>query len=158
MILALMPLTAWSGMSHVGCRCSTGEIRLHCPKLNHSQMAAGASSIASASRSGESTASRDGKATTRSCCQSAKQATNKSENQVPPSCAESCQCTPVLLEGNSGAKLRSEKLPVVGRSHFVSIAVSVSRLPCVTRGNLDAIDMGPHELEDLIVLFERFLI
>jgi hypothetical protein len=158
MILSLMPLTALSGMPDVACRCSNGEIRLHCPKLNQPKSVVNHLSDGCASKSGDRKSCCGGGGASRSCCQSAKRAANKSDNQSPSCCAETCHCTPVIVEGNSGAKLNAENVPVLSDVEFLPVLVSVVRLPRLTRVDLVAIDSGPDQPDDLIVLFERFLI
>ena len=155
-ILTLMPLVAWSGMPDVGCRCSNGEIRRNCPKLAQSTLVA--SSNTRASKSGNCQSCCGGNATTRSCCQSVKRATSQSENLPVSCCAENCRCMPVLLEGDGGARLNTPKASVPVPAEFLPIPVAVVRLPRMTEVDRVAIDTGPHESEDLIVLFERFLI
>jgi hypothetical protein len=158
MILSLMPLTAWSGMPDIACRCSNGEIRLHCPMLNQPKLVVNHSSEGIASKGGDRRSCCGGSGASRHCCQTAKRAANKSENQSPSCCAETCRCTPIIVEGNSGAKLKTEDIPAFSDVDFVQIAVLIVRLPRLTRTDLVVIDSGPDRAHDLIVLFERFLI
>ena len=158
MILTLMPLTAWSGIGQVACRCSNGEIRLHCPRMNQPKSAAAPSSNVCASEGGGCKSCCGQDSSTHSCCHSAKQATTKSKDQTPACCAETCHCTPVLLPGNGGAPPKTVSVPVLSHVEFLPSTVSVIRLPRIAQVDLIAIDTGPREPKDLIVLFERFLI
>ena len=158
MIFSLMPLVALSGMPDVACRCSNGEIRRHCPKLNQSRSIVSPTSVGFTSRSGSPKSCCGGTGATRSCCQAKKQVPSQSEHPSPACCAESCHCTRVLLEGNSGARLKTDGIPVPSRVDFLLIPLFVVRSPRLTRVDLDIIGISPHDPEDLIVRLERFLI
>lgn len=158
MIVSLMPLVAVSGMPDVACRCSNGEIRRHCLKLNQSKSIVSQMLVGFTCRSGSSKSCCGGTGAARSCCQAKKQVTNQSKYHSPVCCAETCHCTPILLEGNSGARLRTDGIPVPSRVDFLPIASFVVPIPRLTRVDLDIIGISPHEPEDLIVRLERFLI
>lgn len=149
MILALVPVTAWSGTPHVACRCSSGEVRLFCPKLYDS-------ASRSMSHAGCcSTAGQISCCVTGGCCESGK----KSPHQTEPSCcADTCHCTPVILAADASTKPKVENLPDIQQVEFLPITVCVICQPLVTRVDLSGIDPIPLVPDDLVVLTGRWLI
>ena len=156
MILTLMPLTVWAGISHPACRCSNGEIRLHCPRLNQQTSSATPSHQVASTKSGKCS-SCCGKAAN-NCRQSSKTKPHKPADSPESCCAETCHCTPVLLEGNTAVSLKKASVVILAQLEFLPISVSIVRLPRETRQELVAVDTGPGKPDNLILLFERFLI
>lgn len=164
MILALVPVTAWSGMPHVACRCSNGEVHLFCPRLNEAQAAT------------EPTAARQKLADSSSCCKSPKNASSKSgcgsteggtccgsqssgsNDQGAGCCAAGCHCTAVYISFETGPTLKKVSVPELTQFVLAAAPVSVIRLPRVTRVDLGSAETAPRVPDDLIVLYERWLI
>ncbi len=153
MILALVPLMAWSGMPHVACRCSTGEVRLFCPKMY--QSASPSKSQASCGSADSQQASCCGASVASGCRGSGK----KSQNQKQPSCcADTCHCTPVILAADTGLKPKIEILPDLQQIELLPITVCTLSQPHAAHVDLSGIDPIPLVPDDLVVLTGRWLI
>lgn len=148
---ALVPLTAWSGMPHVACRCSTGEIRLFCSRMGqsvpHSQ------SNASCCSAGSQKHSCCGANVIGGSCGSGKKSQQKSS-----CCAETCHCTPVILEAGTGLKPKAEVLSDVQQVELLPITVCTMSQPHAARVDLSGIDPIPLVPDDLVVLTGHWLI
>lgn len=156
-ILALMPLTAWSGMPHVACRCSNGEIHLACPRLNQAKVV---SDTASSNICQKATNA----ITHRSCCGGAKvskccgSSTGESSDQGAGCCADGCRCTPVLLQADVGTTLKKVCLPELTSLDLANLSLPVIRETRSTPVELSVFDAGPRAPIDIVVLYERWLI
>lgn len=150
MILALVPMTAWSGMPQIACRCSSGEIRLFCPKLRQSAslMNSGCCS------SGEQQASCCATHSAGGCCGSDK----KDRDQDPAVCGDTCHCTPVILAADASIKPKFENLPDVQQVEFLPLAVCAICEPLAARVDMSGVDPIPLVPDDLVVLTGRWLI
>lgn len=157
LIFTLMPIMAWSVMPHVVCRCSTGEIRLICPRL-HAEIlnclrldlktTRGDCCLAASISEGDVSHAV-------CCCCCAK--TDRATEQSSYSTAE-CSCSPVIVPGAGATSPvpSEESIPPSWSIELEPIAV----IP-VPRSLSDAsgrIDTGPPASCDLVLLFERFLI
>jgi len=153
MILALVPLTAWSGSPHVACRCSTGEIRLFCSRM--SQAASPSNSNGGSSSADSQQTSCCGARVANGCCGSGK----KSQKQQPSSCcADTCHCTPVILAADTGLKPNIEILPDLQQIELLPLIVCTMSQPHAARVDLCDIDPIPLVPDDLIVLTGHWLI
>ena len=155
MILALMPLAVWNGMPHVACRCSNGEVRLYCPKLNQSPTVSDSPVCGNSSHIAVYQ-SCCGTAQGTKCCGSQGRETSHQGTECR---AAGCRCTAIYLQSDVGPVLKV--LSVSEWTQFASAVVpmSVVHFPRETRRvHLSSIDSGPRVPDDLIVLFERWLI
>ena len=153
MIFALMPMTVWGGMTHVACRCSNGEVRLNCPRLNQKLSAKTASSACCQSTSGER----------KPCCcggggKSGRYVAKSHGHQPTSCCAEICHCTPVYLQANSTPSLKKVSVADQIRIDLESVLVSVVRHSRSTPVDATSVDASQRVPDDLIVLWERWLI
>lgn len=159
MILALVPLTAWSGMPHVACRCSNGEVHLFCPRLNESS-----AKTEQAVTGPESGCQSAGQTDHKSCCASTAGGTrcgsqvNGSGEQGESCCAAGCRCTAVCLASEISSTVKKISSPEPTQFHWVSVPMAVSDRSRVTHVDLGSIDAAPRVPDDLIVLCERWLI
>jgi len=155
-ILILLPVTVLSGMPHVGCKCSTGEVRLSCPKLTAER----------ARKTSEATTCCNSEKTVvhKSCC-SGNEVTKccgSSRHKLPSDgescCADGCRCTPVLLTAEIGLKLAKVSIPEIVQNDLANISAVSCILVRISRIDIDRFELKPDVPIDLIVLFERFLI
>ncbi len=152
LVLALMPVTAYSGMPRVACQCSNGELRLHCPKLEQATTAS-ASRIHCCQRQ-QNVAPRS------RCCRS--QAAHAESN--PPiadqaaSCESGCQCTPVWLASDVGPTLSKVTAPEPVQIDLYSVPMVASGHSQQAFVTSKAIDTGPVVAIDFVIAYERFLI
>lgn len=150
MVFALVPMTAWIGMPQVACRCSTGEVRLLCPKMYQS---------AGSSKSQANCGSAEGREA--SCCGASdcRGSGKKSQNQEQPSCcADTCRCTPVILAAEAGLKPKIEILPDLQQIELLPITVCTLSQPHAAQVDLSGIDPIPLVPDDLILLTGHWLI
>lgn len=154
MILALMPLAVWNGMPHVACRCSNGEVRLYCPRLNQSQTVADSPACGNSSN-GETHKSCCGAAQGKKCCGSQGSGTS---HQGAECCAAGCRCTAVYIQSDVGPVLKVVSVPEWTQFALAVVPMSVVHFPRVTQVDLSSIDTNPRVPDDLIVLYERWLI
>ena len=146
MVLALVPLTLWGGSPHLACRCSTGEIRLFCPRLT----------LQTSERDSKACAAID--SGRKSCCGYASCCGSKSGQEKLECCARGCKCTPVLLQADGGPTLKKVVAPELIQLDLAMIPVIEIRLPRVTRVDLRILYVDQRVPDDLIVLWERWLI
>jgi hypothetical protein len=149
LILAFVPLTAWSGMPHLACRCSNGGIRFFCSRL----------SLQSRERNSATCRTADSASPRKSCCE--RSAGTRSAKSSPPGSAcraTDCRCTPVCLQNDTAPTLRKVVLPEF--VHFASLipSVTVFRRPRLARVDLGPLKVDPRVPDDLISLCERWLI
>ena len=154
MILALMPLAVWNGVPHVACRCSNGEFRLYCPKLNQSQAVADSSACGNSS-DGAVHKSCCGAAHGKKCCGAQASGTS---HQGAECCAAGCRCTAVYIQSDVGSVLKVVNVSEWTQLALAVVPMSVVHFPRVTRVDLSSIDTNPRVPDDLIVLCERWLI
>lgn len=147
MILALVPLTIWSGSPHLACRCSNGEIRLFCPRLTLQ------------------TSQRDSKCSLASdaseyklCCGGVACCGSTSNQEKAECCASGCRCTPILVQVHAGPTLKKVVVPELIQFELATTRVMEIRLPRVARVDLSILDVDQRVPDDLIVLCERWLI
>lgn len=159
MIVALMPVMAWSGAPHVACQCSTGEVRLFCPRLHSPALdfRCNHSNNSSASCCSQAAASScDETSETECCCCRAKAAQTTPQSSC---CSQSCRCTPIVLPASNATAPKSESVSSVCRADFAAQTVSCMHLPRVVNVRVNSHDTGPPPLPvDIIVLFARFVI
>lgn len=153
MILALVPLTAWSGTPHVACRCSTGEVRLFCPKMY--QSAASITSQASCGSADSQQTSCCGMRVANGCCGSGKRSHHQKQSSC---CADTCRCTPVILAADDSLKPKIDILPDLQQFELLPIIVCTLSQPQTTRVDLSGIDTVTRVPDDLIVLTGHWLI
>ena len=160
MILAMVPLTVWSGMPHQACRCSNGEIRLFCPRLNQSQAAADPSKSDSTSCCTQSKV--EGR---KSCCGGSRGVAccgshdGDGSQKGAQCCAAGCQCTAVYVSPENSSVAKNVSVPDLTQFGLLAIPASAIRLPRFAPVELSIrIDTGPRVPDDLIVLYERWLI
>lgn len=151
LILALVPLTAWSGTPHLGCRWSNGEIRLFCPKLLQQAQHRNSTCDNASGRPERKSCCGDG---TGGCCSSA----NGSRQQETGCCADGCHCTPVCLKSDVNPAVKEIVSPQLVEFELAAVDVVQFRLPRVTHVELSALGFNPRVPDDLIVLCERWLI
>ena len=163
MILALVPITAWSGMPHVACRCSNGEVKLFCSRLNEGQ------SVHQPTAAGQTPADSSycclsKQADHKSCCARASGGSCcgsrgiDSNHQGASCCAAGCHCTAVYVPSETGPTLKKVSMPELTEFMLAAVPVPVIHLPRVVRVDLGSTETGPRVPDDLIVLFERWLI
>ena len=160
LILAMVPLTMWSGMPHQACRCSNGEIRLFCPRLNQSQAAADQpksdSTLCCASSKVESWKSCCGGSQGAACCGSHDSEGSQKGAQC---CAAGCKCTAIYIAPDGSSVAKNVSVPELAQIALLAIPVPAICLPRFAPVDLSVqIDTGPRVPDDLIVLFERWLI
>ena len=160
LILAMVPLTMWSGMPHQACRCSNGEIHLFCPRLNQSQAAADQpksdSTSCCTSPKVEGRKSCCGGSQGVTCCGS--HAGDGRQNGVQ-CCAAECNCTAVYVSPENSSVAKNVSVSELTQFGLVAIPVSAIRLPRFALADLSVqIDTRPRVPDDLFVLFERWLI
>lgn len=154
LVLALMPVTAYSGLPHIACRCSNGDLHLYCPKLTRATQSC---------RSQSSSANSAQKAT-RSCCHCASQETLACDKADEPQgceatcCQGSCQCTAVALADDAGPVPVKVLVPEVVQAvlEFVPF-LNIQELNDSCRASLVA-DIEPHSAVDIVIVYERILI
>ena len=152
LILAMVPLTLWSGMPHQACRCSNGEIHLFCPRLNPSQAAAEPAGCVSPSCCTSSKG--EGR---KSCCGDSQNSHGSQDGAK--CCAAGCKCTAVYLAPEGSSVAKNVDVPKLTQFGLVAISASAIRLPRFAPADLSVrIDTGPRVPDDLIVLYERWLI
>lgn len=156
----MVPLTLWSGMPHQACRCSNGEIHLFCPRLNQSQAATDSADSASpfccTSSMAEGRTSCCGGSQGATCCGS--QDSDGSQNGAQ-CCAAGCKCTAVYLAPEGSFVAKNISIPELPQFGLMVIPASAIRLPRFAPVDLSVqIDTGPRVPDDLIVLYERWLI
>lgn len=147
MILALVPLTIWSGSPHLACRCSTGEVRLFCSRLT----------LQTSQRNSNPCLAPDA-SEHRSCCGGAACCGSTSNHEKSECCASGCRCTPVLVQADAGPTLKKVVVPELIQLDLATMPVMEIRLPRVTRMDLSILDVDQRVPDDLIVLCERWLI
>jgi hypothetical protein len=135
LILAFVPLTAWSGMPQLACRCSNGEIRFFCSRLSLQ------------SRERNSAACRPAACSSprKSCCErspgthcsSAKSTTQASECYVT-----GCRCTLVYLQNGTSATLKKVVLPELVQVAFIAPPFTEFRRP-----RLAQVDLAPLKID-----------
>lgn len=157
-VLVLMPLMAWPGMPKVACRCSTGEFRLFCSRINTAVDAfGGCHSTSCAAKAGRQPSASVPQSGCQSgcCCQSA----HRQTNSLPTSCGSSgCRCTPVFLASNSATKPSTESVPLpLQGEYLVDVTVAIPAQVGCPREAL-RFDVGPPLMtRNLVVLYQRFL-
>ncbi|MDB5347414.1 MAG: hypothetical protein JWP89_5791 [Schlesneria sp.] len=153
LILALVPITAWGGMPHLACRCSSGEVRVFCSRMG--QQSKDRVQVACSSDS----SSRERKPCCRGngalCCTSS---TSSSGLQGSECCASGCRCTPVYLQGDAGTTLKKVALPELVQLDLPATSIAQIQLPRIVKVDLGTLRFQPRVPDDLIVLCERWLI
>ena len=148
MILALVPLTAWSGMPHVACRCSNGEVRFFCTRMNQQ---AQQNSATCGGTERKSCCGGNG----RTWCGSAASVTGQQGTEC---CAADCRCTPIYFQTEAGPTLKKVVLPELMQLDLAAIPAIEIRLPRIMRVDLSTLKSDQRVPDDLIVLCERWLI
>ena len=154
-ILTLLPMTATSGMPHVGCRCSNGEIRWYCPKLKaqQSQKSVEATSCCKSSKNTARTSCCGGSQGANCICTSSRNAKSDAES----CCTDGCKCTPVLITSDVGPKIAKVSVPDL-QIHFANMADVTEVLVRVDRIDVSPVDAAADVPINRVVHFERFLI
>jgi hypothetical protein len=160
LILAMVPLTMWSGMPHQACRCSNGEVHLFCPRLNQSQAAkdvaesAPPSCCASSKVEGQEFCCSGSQGT--ACCGSH---TGDGSQKGAQCCAAGCKCTAIYVAPENSSIAKNVSVPDLTQFGLLAIPAPAIRLPRIAPVELSIrIDTGPRVPDDLIVLYERWLI
>ncbi|MDB5347357.1 MAG: hypothetical protein JWP89_5734 [Schlesneria sp.] len=153
LILAFVPLTAWSGMPHLACRCSNGEVRLFCPRMNlQTNKQSSCGSVADRSEQKSCCGRNNG-----ACCSSSSSGKGSS-SQRPECCVTGCRCTPVYLANETGPTLKKVVLPELVQLDFIAASITEFRQPRIVRVDLGTLKIDRRVPDDLIVLCERWLI
>ena len=154
MILAMVPLTLWSGTPQVACRCSTGEIRLFCPKLNQTLVAEDSASCCASKTAGG-----------HSCCgtaNSAKCLASTSDGSGDPGatcCSSGCACSRIVLPSDLVPVQTKAQVPEIVRCDWAVVSRCLrAQIPSETRVDLSSVETVPRVPDDLIILCERWLI
>ncbi len=153
MIPAMVLLTAWSGTPHMACRCSSGEVRLFCARMNQQARQRDSATCDSTSGCGERKSCCGGSGG--ACCGSP--ATGSSQ-QGSECCATGCSCTPIYFPAEAGPTLKKVVLPELIQFDLAAISVMEIRLPRITCVDLSTLGFDQRVPDDLIVLCERWLI
>jgi hypothetical protein len=146
-----VPLTAWSGMPHLACRCSNGEIRFFCMRL----------SLPSGERNSAACGTAANSSTRKSCCGRVAGAccsSSTASSQGSECCATGCRCTPVYLQNDTGPTLKKIVLPELMQLALIAPSVTEFRQPRVARVDLGPLRIDRRVPDDLIILCERWLI
>ena len=159
MVLALMPVTAWSGYAlrrlpllKWGSAHFSWRPRLGQSKTTSDSLSSASSGISS------SPATRIG------CCCGGKAAACRSEpgnstnHRSAECCATGCRCTPVFMQGEVGPSLKKVCVPELTQIDLAVIVPLVNRIDRLAFVDQNILDTGPPLPIDIVVLYERFLI
>jgi hypothetical protein len=160
LMFAIVPFVVWSGMPHVACQCSTGEVRLYCPRMNSITLSIGDTQLpkvhdVSCRKQFSGERGRCCQSGMSSCCRSAKR------NSIPRQascCAVECRCTPIYIAAHSATKQKSEDVPLMGRFEFELNLVQRIHLPRLSNVDVNTAGTRPPMPCGAVVFFERFLI
>ena len=154
LILLLMPITAWSGLPQIGCRCADGTILRHCPMVSNSFFGMGMDCQENeATAELHSCCCDTGK--TSDCCKGPSRPSGEKGSQ---STLKSCRCTPMLLGGPSRMAIDAIDVPDLDRSFDALNLFETVHFVCTVPQGLVWADTGPPETPDLIVLLGHRLI
>lgn len=154
MILAMVALTLWSGTPHAACRCSTGEIRLFCPRLNQTPVADASTSCCAPQATGGQTCCGTNKSAKCSACPNAPSCDSGSN-----CCSLGCACSRIVVSSELIPVPTKAQAPEFFRCDWAVVSGFLrNQIPRVTRVDLSSVETVPRVPDDLIVLCERWLI
>ncbi len=154
MILAMVPLTLWSGTPQIACRCSTGEIRLFCSKLNQAQFADASGSCCASKAAGGHICCGTAKAAKCSACPS-----ETSRESGSTCCSSGCTCSRIVLSSELILVPTKAQAPDLVLCDWAVVSAFLPiQIPRMTRVDLSRIGSVPRVPDDIIVLCERWLI
>ena len=155
LVLLLMPLSAWSGLPQVGCRCSNGDILTHCPKLSRALISIQVVNVANTSTGNPHSCCCESVETS-DCC---RKASKQSKHNDPHCSAKACHCSAVLLDAPSRVSDNEVSLPDLNqRLVTLDLFVSLRLASLAHHGFAGTFITGPPKTTDLIVLLGHRLI
>lgn len=155
MVIALMPVVAWTGMPQVACKCSTGEIRLSCPRLNSASLNLPSQTSTAACCRPTPAASRVNKPAAGCCCC----AVAKTQESQHATCSlRGCYCTRIVLAAGDLTITTIKGAASTGMFEFAQLPAFAIHLPQTVQSAVNSFDTGPPPQNDINLVFQRLLI